>query len=62
MSRMEIVGINGQLLQCSEVSSSVPQGLVFGFMLFKLFISDLALGVSSVVFPSVDDTELFKTL
>lgn len=62
MSRMEIVGINGQLLQCSEVSSSVPQGLVLGFMLFKLFISDLALGVSGVVFPSVDDTELFKTL
>lgn len=43
-----------------EISREVPRGSISALVLFKLFINDLELRVSSVVAKFSGDTKLFR--
>lgn len=52
------VVINGQFLEWSKVVSGVPQGSVWGPLLFNLFINDIEFGIKSSILVFADDTKL----
>ena len=58
--RRHRVIINGGPSDWTAVSSVVPQGSVFGQLLFVICINDLYLGLSSKVSKFADDTKLGK--
>ena len=60
--RWQRVVVNGSCSEWSNVSSGVPQGTVFGPVLFLLYINDLPIGISSEVRLFADDTVLFRQI
>ena len=57
--KQEVV-ING--VNCIPISSGVPQGSVFGPILFLVYINELPEQVKSAVRPFADDTAMYLAL
>ncbi len=56
--RQQRVQINGSKSEWGNVTSGVPHGLVFGTLLFIIYISDLDTGITSDVSKFADDTKI----
>ena len=58
-NRKQRVVINGTESNWGDVQAGVPQGSVFGPLLFLIYINDLEEGIKSSVKSFADDTSLF---
>ena len=58
-SRRQRVNVNGQMSRWSEVKSGVPQGSVFGPILFLIFINDMPMVVKNTCKLFADDAKIF---
>ena len=54
--------LNGQTSEWRKKNSGVPQGSVFGPLLFLIYINDLPNGLTSICKISADDTSLFSKI
>ena len=61
-NRKQRVTLNGQVSLWTDVNAGVPQGSILGPLLFLIYISDLADGLSSNVKLFADDTSLFSVV
>ena len=46
----------------TDVTSGIPQGSVFGPIIFVIYINDMPDGLSSEIFLFADDTKIFKEI
>ena len=60
--RKQRVILNGQVSPCTGVNAGVPQGSIWGPLLFLVYINDLADGLSSNAKLFADDTSLFSVI
>jgi len=60
--RKQRVVLGGQVSDWREVLSGVPQGSVFGPILFVLYINDIDDSLSSKILKFTDDTKLYGTV
>ena len=60
--RRQRVCVNGQLSSWKNVGSGVPQGSVFGPVLFLIFINDIDADIQSQILKFADDTKIFRTV
>ena len=61
-NRSQFVRINAHISNTRPVTSGVPQGSIFGSLLFFLFIDDLPESIDfSSCYLFVDDSKLFST-
>ena len=60
--RKQRVILNGQFSIWKNVSAGVPQGSVFGPLLFLIYINDLTGGLSTNAKLFADDTSLFSVM
>jgi hypothetical protein len=58
--REQMVRVNGELSEPKPVISGIPQGSVFGPLLFVIYINDLPDVVCSNVLLFADDTKIFR--
>ena len=58
-NRKQRVTLNGQVSLWTDVNAGVPQGSILGPLLFFIYTSDLADGLSSNAKLFADDTSLF---
>ena len=61
-NRKQRVVLNGQTSSWADVNAGVPQGSILGPLLFLIYISDLADGLSSNAKLFADDTSLFSVV
>ena len=54
------VVLNGQISSWKNVLTGVPQGSVFGPLLFLIYTNDLPNGIKSICKIFADDTSLFS--
>ena len=59
--RTQQVCVNGIYSNWVDVTSGIPQGSIFGPILFVLYINDLPTNIMSNVFMFADDTQLNST-
>ena len=57
-----MVVLNEQSSSWTNVKAGVPQGSIFGSLLFLIYINDLANGLSSDNKLFADDTSLFSVI
>ena len=60
--RSQFVEINGEKSQWIPVTSGIPQGSVFGPLLFLIYINDLPENVNSTVYMYADDTKIYREI
>ena len=60
--RMQRVVIRGTASESFKVTSGVPQGSVFGLILFQIYINDLPADVISPVSLFADDSKIFSKI
>ena len=58
----QMVVLNEQSSSWTNVKAGVPQGSIFGSLLFLIYINDLANGLSSDNKLFADDTSLFSVI
>jgi ribonuclease P/MRP protein subunit RPP40 len=56
------VGIQGSFSEWADVLSGVPQGSVFGLVLFLVFVNDLLDGVTDGIKMFADDAKIWKPI
>ena len=61
-NRKQVVVVDGKQLSLIDVVSGVPQGTVFGPLLFLLHINDLPSVVSSKVILFADDCLIYRNI
>ena len=61
-NRKQRVMIEGTFSRWEHITSGVPQGSVLGPILFCLFVSDMGLGLSSVLEKYADDTKIYRPI
>ena len=61
LNRKQRVILNGSRSEYSLIESGVPQGSVFGPLLFLIYINDLERNIKSNIIFFADDTSLFST-
>ena len=61
-SRRQQVRVTSALFDWASVISGVPQGTVFGTIMFILFINNLPRDILAKLFLFADDTKLFQAL
>ena len=54
--------INGASSSWSEVLNGVPQGSIFGLLLFLIFTNDIYIGIISRLLKFADDTKVFANV
>ena len=60
--RMQRVVLEGQSSEWRKLYLGVPQGSVFGPLLFLIYINDITDGLESMPFVYADDTTLFQVV
>ena len=60
--RMQRVVLRGTCSSWSPVLSGVPQGTIFGPVLFTLYVNDISSGISSAVKLYADDTKVYREI
>ena len=61
-NRQQGIVLNGQFSPWTKVNAGVPQRSILGFLLFLIYINDLANVLQSNPKTLVDDTSLFSTV
>ena len=61
-SRKKRVALNGQFPSRTSIETRVPQGLIFGPLLFLIYINDLSDDLMTSVKLFADDTSLFSVV
>ena len=61
-NRLQRVTLNGAQSSWRSVTSGVPQGTVFGPLLFLLYVSDIANGLTSQIRLFADDCILYRAV
>ena len=61
-NRAQIVRFNNAVSELQDIELGVPQGLVFGPLLFLIFINDLVFTLELACKLFADDTTLYATL
>ena len=60
--RQQRVRLSGQHSSMKTIMKGVPQGSIFGPILFKIFMNDLSYAIDEcTLFTYADDTQLFKS-
>ena len=52
--------VNGEQSELTDITSGIPQGSVFGSVLFLIFANDFTDGISTTVKLFADDTKLYR--
>ena len=60
--RRQRLVVNGKISEWTDVTSGIPQGSVFGPILFVIYKNDMPDGLSSEIFLFADYTNLFKEI
>ena len=60
-NRYQVVRFNEAMSELQDIILGVPQGYVFGLLLFLVFINDLALIIELACKLFADDTTLYAT-
>ena len=60
--RKQMVVLNGQLSLWSNIETDVPQGSIFGPLLFLIYINDLSDGLTANARLFADDVSLFSVV
>ena len=61
-NRKQSVRINGSTSSWTSVTSGVPQGSIFGPLMFLLFVNDIPQITSSNIMLFADDTKLWRLI
>ena len=62
MEKLLTVVVNGAKSQRAPVLSDVPQGTVFGPLLFSLYINDIMVGIESEIRLFADDCVCYRRI
>ena len=62
IDRRQRVVVDGEVSNWKSVLNGVPQGSIFGPILFLIYINDLDYDITSKVLKFADDTNVFRTI
>ena len=62
MNRSQVVTVNGESSSAGAVPSGIPQGTVFGPLLFVVYVNDILDNIDSERLLFADDAKIFRTI